>query len=92
MRWIQPPGGNKIYLTCSGCKNYPLELGRRQFTQFSKCPKDKDFEVWFESHRCCEGGPDKFKLAYERNPNWDQPIDAPLSDNAVRLELVKSNV
>jgi len=89
-KFVTPPGGNKMYMTCQ-CGLDPFELCRRSSLLYRAGRTIQfDFDDWLDKHSGCVKGPDHFRIGLERQPNWDQPIDADPVDNAVRLALVKS--
>ena len=91
MKYIQPPGGNKIYLTCSGCGIDPIELARRSDKVYAESKTFKyHFDQWLTEHANCSTEPDHYKLAHEKQPNHDVAPPADPVSNAVRLALVKS--
>lgn len=87
------PAGNRLYLVCPAHPETDdaLMLGKRLNAEFHRAPSSTEANDWFERHANCEGGPDKFRLAYARIPNWDQVINGvlPPVTEAVKLALVK---
>ena len=95
MSKLFPDTGNKLYLACPGCGESHFELARRKGSHhhnghYEAVRMISLLDGWLDSHAKCPGGPDKFKLAYNFAPNYDQPKDADRISNAVRLELIKS--
>lgn len=89
MKWVKPPGGNKLYLHCY-CGD-AIELARRTDTLYSESKSSKyHFDQWLTHHEKCGDGPDHFKLAHAMNPNFDVAPPADPVSNAVRLALVRS--
>lgn len=69
-----------------------IELGRRRGREYGKSPYGRALSDWLERHAECCDGPDHFRLAHERTPNWDQAT--PISPDSsiplhVKLELVQ---
>jgi hypothetical protein len=81
--------GNRIYLACP-CGLNPFELARRKKSEFEAAKMLNLLDGWFDAHAKCPNGPDRFKLAYNFQCNYDQPKLADPVENAVRLALVKA--
>ena len=78
-----------MYMTCE-CGIDPIELCRRSSLLYAQSKSYQyQFDSWLDRHAGCGKGPDHFRIGLERQPNWDQAIDAEPIANAVRLQLVK---
>lgn len=91
---LSGPPGNRLFLVCPAHPDTDdaLMLGKRLNGPYTRAPSAAELNKWFEVHAECEGGPDKYRLAYFKVPNWDQVINGvlPPVTEAVKLALVKS--
>lgn len=83
---------NRIFLVCSHHKSFDqaLLVAERTDTETQytfAVPKRAD--EWFAKHQAC--GADCYQLAYQREPNWDQPTLATKVASSVRYELAKAD-